>query len=408
EADGYNTRIQRFSTLNCAAISWATSTTYPQTRNDMGKTIRVRVTAANGVAPDTEALSFPTTPVLAIPENSSSPTISGSPAAGGTLTANPGTWSAYPDAALSYQWQRCEQDGTGCTDIGGATSQTYTATGSDAGKKLRVSVEGTNSVGEASANSSQVGPVTGPPVNTAPPTVTGNLVLGSTLTADPGTWSGYPVPTLSFQWQRCEVGGTNCSDIAGASGQTYVLTTADEGKEIRIVVTAVNSVDSVRSDSVTTEEVKPVPPTPTGKPRLVVKFQSPKRIRAGRPFGVGVTIENRADPASRTNRRTRATDPTTATSVRTCIRLPRGMVPVKQGGARLRGVRLCWTDSALRAGRTITHRIRVRTILSASGPATLRVSVTAENAGGTTFTAKRTDRVEVVPVEPPKPRPPTG
>lgn len=408
EADVYNARIQRFSTLNCAAISGATSSAYPQTRNDMGKTIRVRVTAANGVAPDTGALSFPTTPVLAIPENSSSPTISGSPAVGGTLTANPGTWSAYPDAALSYQWQRCEQDGTGCTDIGGATSQTYTATGSDAGKKVRVTVKGTNVVGEVSANSPQLGPVTGPPVNTTPPTVTGNLVLGSTLTADPGTWSGYPVPTLSFQWQRCDVGGTNCSDITGATDRTYVLAAADEGKEIRIVVTAVNSVESVRSDSLPTEEVKPVPPTPSGKPRLVVKFQGPKSIRAGRPFGIGVTIENRANPVSKANRMIRAPAPTTATSVRTCIRLPRGMVAVKQGGARLRGVRLCWTDSSLKAGRTITHRIRVRTVLSASGPATLRVSVSAENAGGATFTAKRTDRVEVVPVEPPKPRPPTG
>ncbi len=242
EADVYNARIQRFSTLACTAIPGATSNTYPQTRDEMGKTIRVEVVVDNGVPPPEEALSFPTTPVLAIPQDSSSPTIAGIPAEGETLTASSGTWSGYPTLTLSFQWQRCEQDGTGCTDITGATNPTYTATGADVGKKLRVTETGSNVAGDATADSSQVGPVTGPPVNTEPPSVTGDTVLGSTLTANPGTWSGYPDPTLSLQWQRCDVGGSNCTDIAGATGPTYVLGAEDEGKEIRIVVTAANSI----------------------------------------------------------------------------------------------------------------------------------------------------------------------
>ncbi|MFM8792362.1 MAG: 6-bladed beta-propeller, partial [Solirubrobacterales bacterium] len=409
EADVYNARIQQFETLSCAAISGATASTYPQTRSDMGKTIRVEVTADNDVPPVEEALSFPTTPVLAIPENSSSPTISGSPAVGGTLTASAGTWSAYPEATLTYQWQRCEQDGTGCTEIAGATNPTYTPIGSDAGKKLRVAEKGTNVVGNTTANSAQVGPVTGPPVNVEPPTVTGDLVLGSTLTANPGTWSGYPTPTLSFQWQRCDAGGSNCSDIAGATGQTYVLIADDEGKEIRIVVTAVNSIDSVRTDSAPTGEVAPVPPTPTGKPKLRIEIEGPKRIRAGRPFRIGIEVTNRAGGNAGAQRAAGTANPTTAKSVRTCVGLPRGvMLVASKGQTRIEGRSICWTRRSLAAGKSFSHGFRGKTVRGMSRPATFQVTVSATNSSGATSTTRATDRIEVSPAERPEPKPPTG
>ena len=54
--------------------------------------------------------------------------------------------------------------------------------------------------------------------------------MGSTLTARYGTWS--PKPTITTQWLR------SGKPIVGATGDTYILTSADLGKKIRVKVTA--------------------------------------------------------------------------------------------------------------------------------------------------------------------------
>jgi hypothetical protein len=42
--------------------------------------------------------------------------------------------------AYDYRWQRCNADGTGCVDIGGADQRTYRLTASDVGKRVRSKV----------------------------------------------------------------------------------------------------------------------------------------------------------------------------------------------------------------------------------------------------------------------------
>ena len=42
-----------------------------------------------------------------------------------------------------------------------------------------------------------------PPQNTSPPTVDGTAEVDQTLHASPGTWSGSPAPTFTYQWQDC-------------------------------------------------------------------------------------------------------------------------------------------------------------------------------------------------------------
>ncbi|WP_165355197.1 carboxypeptidase regulatory-like domain-containing protein [Nocardioides oleivorans] len=61
------------------------------------------------------------------------PTISGAPAVGSVLTADPGVWTPT-DVTLSYQWVR------GRDDIPGATSSTYTLTAADVGSYVTVDV----------------------------------------------------------------------------------------------------------------------------------------------------------------------------------------------------------------------------------------------------------------------------
>jgi len=94
-----------------------------------------------------------------VPKNTAPPTISGSPVAGETLTASPGTWSGGR-SSFAYQWHRCDAAGAGCVSIPGATGQTYVVANADLGSTLRVAVTARNAVGSASATSAptSVGP----------------------------------------------------------------------------------------------------------------------------------------------------------------------------------------------------------------------------------------------------------
>jgi hypothetical protein len=87
------------------------------------------------------------------PSNIARPTISGTPANGLTLTANRGRWKGTPAPTFTYQWLRCNAQAEGCVTILGATAVTYTASGADVARTLRVRVTARNSAGSASATS---------------------------------------------------------------------------------------------------------------------------------------------------------------------------------------------------------------------------------------------------------------
>jgi hypothetical protein len=83
----------------------------------------------------------------------SGPPRSGTAQVGQTLTASTGTWTGQAPLTFSYQWRRCDRTGASCSDIGGATSKTYTLTSADEGITLRTRVTARNSAGTASATS---------------------------------------------------------------------------------------------------------------------------------------------------------------------------------------------------------------------------------------------------------------
>ena len=92
---------------------------------------------------------------------------------------------------------------------------------------------------------------TGPPVNTAPPTISGSAQQGQTLTASPGSWSGAQPIGYDYQWQRCDTSGANCADT-GSTTSTYTLTSTDVGSTIVGAVTASNSAGSATAPSAAT------------------------------------------------------------------------------------------------------------------------------------------------------------
>jgi hypothetical protein len=186
----------------------------------------------------------------AAPETASPPTITGKPILDQTLTAGNGLWRNSP-TDFRYQWLRCDAKGNNCARIAAETAKTYTLDDADLGRTIIVLVTAENADGSQSANSHPSEVVTRAiaPTNTSAPTITGKPVVGQQLVADPGKYGGGAVDKYSFQWRRCDAGGSSCDDLAGATGQTYGVRTDDLDRTLRVRVTARNEYGTTASES---------------------------------------------------------------------------------------------------------------------------------------------------------------
>ena len=157
---------------------------YALTGADEGSTIRVVVTASGpgGVvarATDATATVEPASadPVPDPPVNEVAPTITGTARAGNTLQVERGHWTGTDPISYTYQWQRCDGDGTNCGNVDGATSLEYALTDADVGHTLRIVARGTNAAGTSSVIS------------------TPTAVVGPAGTTSGGGGNPRPVPT---------------------------------------------------------------------------------------------------------------------------------------------------------------------------------------------------------------------
>jgi hypothetical protein len=88
----------------------------------------------------------------------------------------------------------------------------------------------------------------GQPVLVAPallsaPYLSGIGRIGMTLTAEPGLWSGSPLPALSLFWRR------NGTDIPGARGISYLPEPVDDLASLSVRVVASNTAGSAEAAS---------------------------------------------------------------------------------------------------------------------------------------------------------------
>lgn len=276
----------------CSALGNASKQTYTIGSSDVGRTLRVLVTATNSVgvasllSAQTSVVSTPTGPV-----NTSPPTISGSARQGELLTVVRGTWTGAPPITITYQWLRCDTAGNNCSSIQNANSTTYRLTVSDVNRTLKVAATASNGVGRSTVISGRT-PTVQPsiPRNTLLPTITGTARQGSTLLANPGSWNSYTPVTFSYQWTRCNASGQACVPIPGQIGtakRTYTLAAADVGRRVFVQVKASNSVGPSFVNSLPTAIVaagsSPPPPPPTGGTAVPVSsISAPDRLQVDR------------------------------------------------------------------------------------------------------------------------------
>ena len=256
-----------------ADISGETDSAYTLVADDVGKTIKVRVTFTDDAGNEEALTSAATDEVgFAVQQQGASntqatgePTINAAAQVGETLTADT---SGIADAdgltnvSYSYQWV------AGGTDIGGATGSTYTVTASEQGETIQVRVSFTDDAGnQESLTSAATEAVAAKPNTSATglPTIGGTAQVGETLTADTtgiGDADGLTNVFYSYQWVA---GGT---DLGGATGSTYALTAGEQGKTIRVRVNFTDDAGNQETlTSAATDEVAAKPNSPaTGQP----------------------------------------------------------------------------------------------------------------------------------------------
>ena len=115
------------------------------------------------------------------------------------------------------------------------------------------------------------------PTNTAPPTISDTTPQAEqTITTTDGTWTGDQPQTTTYQWLRCNAGGSNCVAIPGATAQSYTVQAADVGNTLRSRVTKANASGSASADSAATSPVTAAPGPGSTVP--VTSVNPPERL----------------------------------------------------------------------------------------------------------------------------------
>jgi hypothetical protein len=190
------------------------------------------------------------------------------------------------------------------------------------------------------------------PANTSKPVISGATNAGQTLTAAPGTWTGFPSPTYGYQWQRCSDPAT-CGDITGATGSSYTLSSPDVGTTIQVVVTATNSAGSGQAVSDQTATIAPAPSDFT-----LSASPSSQSVRRGGSVTYSVTVNPTGGFTSTVNLSVDAGTIPSGASVTSTPASPGspGSVTIKTSGSGPWGT---WTPSIRGTAGTLNHATTV-------------------------------------------------
>ena len=279
----------------CVDIIGATSSFYTPATADVGKRMRVQVTATNSQGTASQN-SESSAPVIALPAKLSvTPQIIGGNTVDSNMSLSDGVWLGSPPITFTYSWRRCNPVGdfASCVPIPGATDDNYTPTVADIGFSIRVWITGTNVAGSDQGITNHTYPVVDKqhfsPSADTPPTVGGTVALGRQLTANIGSYEGdLPIKTV-FVWQRCDATGKHCRTIPNVKRVIYTPTAVDIGYTLRISVSATNAYGNMVVQSDPTEPVSAQPPHVRGR-RIVGTSKSEYLAGGGHDdtiFGLG-------------------------------------------------------------------------------------------------------------------------
>ncbi|GAB3404773.1 Ig-like domain-containing protein [Massilia agilis] len=281
DGDPLNYSYQWFRALDSSGtsatlITGAASSTYALGDADAHKYLAVQITANDGTGNSTVAVSGWTAVADTAPVNSVQPYVTGTSQIGSTITGNIGTWSDIDHDSILYtfQWFRADDSsGTGSAAITGARMYTYTPGSADAHKYLSLRVTADDNHGGTSVASTAWTVVgNSAPANSVAPSLSGDTLVGATLTGTNGTWTdadGDSLTGYAYQWYRAnDSSGTGATAISGATSASYVLDAGDAHKYVRLQVTASDGYGGSTPGYSGWTAVTDTPPVCTARPTI--------------------------------------------------------------------------------------------------------------------------------------------
>ena len=153
-----------------------------------------------------------------------------------------------------------------------ATSTTHTITGLELDVEYAVRIIATNSIGDGAASDEVTATTVAAKPNspaTGTPTISGTAQVGETLTADTtgiDDSDGLADVSYNYQWLADD------AEIAGATGNTYVLTSAELGNAVKVRVSFTDDAGNEESlTSAATDAVATAPPPPPDNVRAITQ-----------------------------------------------------------------------------------------------------------------------------------------
>ena len=254
-------------------IASATGNTYALTSAELGKAVKVRVSFTDDAGNEESLTSAATDAVAVVPPPPPPPdNVRAVTQESGAVEL---TWEAPQDATVTgYRIERSRADenrggqrgsdgrprdnhtlveDTGSTDTG------YTDKSAEKGVEYEYRVSARNEAGAGeSSDWVRAGPesVSNSPA-TGAPTISGTTQVGETLTADTSGIAdadGLSGETFTYQWVSSD--GTTDTDIENATGSTYTLIAADQGRSVKVRVTFTD--DGGNEETLTSAPTAPV------------------------------------------------------------------------------------------------------------------------------------------------------
>ena len=273
DADGTETAVFEYQWLaGGAEIQGATRSAHTLTASEVGKTIKVKVSFTDDRNNAESLTSGPTTAVAANVPTAPRQLIASTGDQAGELDASwqaPASNGGSTVTGYKVQWKEAADSWDTAADVSEATETgtTHTVTGLTGGVEYAVRVMATNDVGDGPASTEAKGTPAGgvseqtvEPENTVPtglPSISGTPQVDQTLTADTSPiddGDGLTNATFEYQWIA---GG---SDIDGATGSSYLLTSSEQGQTIQVRVSFTDDRDNAETlTSEATVEVAAAP-----------------------------------------------------------------------------------------------------------------------------------------------------
>lgn len=145
-------------------------------------------------------------PGLVAVARTASPTIAGTATQGGTLTRTLGTYTGFPTPTVTGRWEINTGGGWGAVSPANTTATLVIPGGATNGTQYRWGNEIATQTGGASTSAVASNEVTvaalSAPVNTVAPAIAATSTNVALTLGNTGTWSGNPVPSYTYMWQR--------------------------------------------------------------------------------------------------------------------------------------------------------------------------------------------------------------